>query len=124
MYMVRRVEESDIEEICSWFHERKLEITPDYLSPTGFIVPGQAAGYIFATDSNFCIFECFIGNPRVSKEERQKALREIVLAMIEEAKEMGYKQAFGFATSQTMIQIGYENEFKFVETCSTIVRHL
>ena len=122
--IVKRVEDTDLEEILGWFKQRKIDISIDYLSPTGFIVPGVAAGYIFATDSNWCIFECFIGNPEISSEERQKALRQIVPAMIEEAKEMGYKQAFGFAVSKTMIDIGYENEFKFVETCSTIVRDL
>lgn len=122
--MVRRVEKADIKEICSWFYSRNIEISSDYLSSTGFIVSGKAAGFLYKTDANFCIFECFIGNPEVSKEERQEALRQIVPAMIEEAKEMGYKQVFGFATSSTMIQIGMENEFKFVETCSTIVRQL
>lgn len=124
MTMVRRFTEDDLDEVIGWFHSRNLEMTPDYLPPTGFIVPHVAAGFIFATDSNFVIFECFIGNPEVTKEERHLALRDIVPEMIKEAKEMGYKQAFGFATSQTMIQIGYENEFKFVETCSTIVRNL
>lgn len=122
--MVHRVTEEDLEEVISWFHKRNLEITPDYFPTTGFIVSGKAAGFVFATDSNFCIFECFIGNPEISREERQEALRHIVPAMIEEAKEMGYKQAFGFATSSTMIQIGIENEFKLIETCSTIVRNL
>lgn len=124
MNMVRKFTENDLDEVIGWFHSRKIEITPDYLSPTGFIVPGKACGFIYATDANFCIFESFVGNPSITSEERQTALREIVPAMIEEAKEMGYKQAFGFATSQTMIKIGYENKFKFVETCSTIVRDL
>jgi hypothetical protein len=122
--MVRQFTESDIEEVMGWFHSRKIEITPDYFPKTGFIEPGVAAGFLYSTDSNWCIFECFIGNPNISSEERQKALREIVPVMIEKAKLMGYKQAFGFAVSQTMLQIGMENAFKFVETCSTIVRKL
>jgi L-amino acid N-acyltransferase YncA len=122
--MIRRSTEADLEEILGWFHSRKIEITRDYLSLTGFIEPGVAAGYIYGTDANFCIFECFISNPNTTKSERQQALRQIVVEMIKEAKEMGYKQAYGFATSKTMVEIGYENEFKFVETCSTIVRNL
>jgi len=124
MSMVRRFTEDDLDEVISWFHKRNVEITPDYLPPTGFIVPGKACGFIYATDANFCIFESFVGNPEITSSERQEALRQIVPVMIEEAKEMGYKQAFGFAVSKTMIDIGYENEFKFVETCSTIVRDL
>jgi len=122
--MVRKVEKADLNEIIGWFKSRKIDISVDYLSPTGFIVPGKAAGFIFSTDSNFVIFECFVGNPEITSEERQEALRQIVPAMIQESKEMGYKQAYGFAVSKTMINIGYENDFRFVETCSSIVRDL
>lgn len=122
--VVKRVEDTDLQEILGWFASRGIPVEPDYLSPTGFIVPGKAAGFVFSTDSNFVIFECFVGNPEITSEERQEALRQIVPAMIQESKEMGYKQAFGFAVSKTMINIGYENDFRFVETCSSIVRDL
>ena len=122
--MVKRVQDADLEEILGWFEARGIPMEPDYLSPTGFIVPGKAAGFIFSTDSNFVIFECFVGNPEITSEERQQALRQIVPVMIQEAKEMGYKQVYGFAVSKTMINIGYENDFRFVETCSTIARDL
>lgn len=122
--MVRRFTKEDEEEVIGWFHSRKIEITPDYLSKTGFIVPGIAAGFIYSTDANFCIFESFIGNPNCSRSDRQVALRDVVNEMIKESKQMGFKQAFGFATSKTMLEIGDETDFKFVETCSTIVRQL
>lgn len=121
---VRRYTDDDLDEVMGWFHSRNIEITPDYLPPTGFIVPGTAAGFIFATDSNWCVFECFIGNKNITREQRQAALRLIVPEMLKEAKEMGYSQVFGFATSQTMIQIGYENEFKYIENCISITRNL
>jgi len=113
-----------MEEIICWFHERNLKITPDYLSPTGFIEPGVCAGFIYATDSNFVIFESFISNPHTTKEQRRAALERVVAEMIIEAKEMGYKQAFGFAVSPTMINIGMEQGFKKVEQCTTIVKSL
>jgi hypothetical protein len=122
--MVKRVEDTDLEEILGWFESRGIPMEPDYLSPTGFMVPGKAAGFVFSTDSNFVIFECFVGNPEITSEERQEALRQIVPVMIQEAKEMGYKDAYGFATSQTMIQIGLEQGFRHVEKCDTIVRSL
>lgn len=122
--MVRRYTKMDEEEVMGWFHSRKLDITPDYLPQIGFIEPGVAAGFIYRTDSNFCIFECFISNPNTSRSEREMALRQIVTDMIVEAKNLGYKDAYGFATSQSMIRHGMEQGFKHVETCSTIVRSL
>jgi hypothetical protein len=122
--MVRQFTENDIEEVIGWFHSRKIEITSDYLPKTGFIAPGVAAGFIYRTDANFCIFECFISNPNTTKEERNTALNSIVTHMIEKAKNLGYKDAYGFATSQSMIRHGMEQGFRYVETCSTIIKDL
>lgn len=122
--MVRRFTEDDLDEVIGWFHSRKIEITPDYLPEVGMIWPGVAAGFIYQTDANFCIFESFISNPNTTKEERNSALSTIVTHMIKEAKELGYKDAYGFATSQSMIRHGMEQGFRHVETCSTIIKDL
>lgn len=122
--MVREYTKYDYDEVSTWFHERNIPITEDYLPRHGFIVPGIAAGFIYSTDANFCIFESFISSPNVSRHEREEALRNIVSAMIKKAKELEFKDAYGFATSQTMIRHGYEQGFKFVETCSTIIKDL
>jgi hypothetical protein len=122
--MVRKYKKSDYNEVSSWFHERSIEITEAYLPETGFIVPGVAAGFIYKTDSNFCIFECFIANRNKTYAERETALTKIVSCMIGEAKEMGFERVYGFATSQNMIRRGMEQGFKFLETCSMIERIL
>lgn len=122
--MVRQYNMTDYTEIADWFQQHDIPIKEAYIPEYGFIEPGIAAGFIYQTDANFCIFECFISNPKAPQEERIKALKNIVKQMIIEARAMGYQQVFGFATSQTMIKIGMENDFKFVETCSTIVKDL
>ena len=122
--MVRRYTKEDEKEVIGWFHSRKIDITPDYLPKVGFLEPGIAAGFVYQVDANFCIFESFISNPNTSKSERKEALREIVTEMIKEAKQLGYKDAYGFATSPTMIEHGYEQGFKKVDICTTIVKDL
>jgi len=122
--MVRKYQKSDYKEVESWFHKRDIPITEDYLPPTGFIVPGKAAGYIFRSDGNFCVFECFVGNPNCSKLERKIALQQIVAVMIQEAKQMGFKEVYGFATSKLMLEIGYAQGFEFIEKCDSIRRIL
>ena len=122
--MVRKIEKSDIEEIISWFHSRNIAFTSEELPQLGYIVPGKAAGFMYQTDSNFVIFESFVGNTKCSRIDRQKALREIVTEMIKEAHNLGFKRAFGFVTSSTMLEIGYENGFQYVENCKTIVKDL
>jgi len=122
--MVRRFKETDMEEVISWFHSRKIDVSPEYLPPTGFIEPGIACGFLYKTDANFCIFECFISAPNTAGYVRDETLRNIVTEMIREAKELGFKQAFGFATSKSMIAHGYEQGFRYVEECTTIVKDL
>ena len=122
--MVREYTKYDYDEVSSWYHSRSIPITEDYLPQHGFIIPGVAAGFLYATDSNFCIFESFIANPEADRDHRKEGLRLIVEQMIKKAKNLGYRNAYGFATSQTMIQIGAEQGFKFVETCSTIIKDL
>ena len=122
--MVREYTRDDYKEVSGWFHKRSIPITEDYLPKHGFIVPGIAAGFIFSTDSNFCIFECFVSNPNTTRSVRKEALSEIVTSMIQKAKELNFKEAYGFATSKTMIQIGEEQGFKFIEKCDSIVRQL
>lgn len=121
---VRKFEKTDLSEVCGWFHSRNIELTSDYLPETGFIEPGIAAGFIYKTDANFCIFESFVSNPNTTKEEREHALSSIVTNMIEEAKKLGFKDAYGFATSQSMIRHGLEQGFKKVEVCTTIIKDL
>lgn len=122
--MVRPYNTTDLKEIMEWFLQRKIPITPDYFPKHGFIVPGVAAGFIFSTDSNFCIFECFISNPNSPRTLRREALEKIVASMIQKAKELEFREAYGFATSKTMIEIGKEQGFKFIEKCDSIVRQL
>lgn len=122
--MFRKVKYDDLDEILGWFKSRKIELTPDYLPETGFIVPGIAAGFIYKTDANFCIFESFVANPNATPGSREEALNCIVEAMIKEAQKMGYKDAYGFATSQSMIRRGKAQGFKHVEHCETIIKDL
>lgn len=122
--MARRYQESDYKEVSGWFHSRNIEITEEYLPHVGYIEPGVAAGFIYQTDANFCIFESFIGNPEKTHQERKSGLEKIVEKMILMAKHMQFKYAYGFATSKTMIDIGAEQGFKFIETCSTIQKEL
>jgi len=122
--MVRKYTKKDWKEVSSWFQERNIPFTEDLLPEHGFIIPGIAAGYLYATDSNFCIFEGFVANPKADRNSRKEGLRLIVTELIKQAKELEFKQVFGFAASKTMIKIGFEQGFKLVETCSTIVRKL
>jgi hypothetical protein len=122
--MVRQFTDADMEEVMGWFHSRKIEITPDYLPKTGFIAPGVAAGFIYRTDSNWCIFENFISSLETTKESREAALSMIIDYMIIEAKKLGFKHVYGFVTPKSMLRRGLERGFRHFDTCAMIIKDL
>lgn len=81
------------------------------LPKTGLIVPNVAVGFLVSTDTNYCFFEPFIGNPKVDKEERNTALFTIIDGLIDEAKRMGYDLIFGVLSHPKMIERGLERGF-------------
>jgi|ERR1700677_797145 len=118
--MIREYKKEDFEEVSSWFHKRNLPISIEMLPKHGFIEPGTAAGFIYLTDSNFSIFECFIRNPDKSFEECNLALNTIVTHMIEKSRELGFREVWGFVTSQNMLRRGIEQGFDVFDMCTMI----
>jgi hypothetical protein len=70
-------------EVASWFTARSLPIPSHHSLPTnGFIVPGVAAGFLYLTDSDVSILDCFISNPKTTEVERDEALDSIAHHLI------------------------------------------
>lgn len=66
-------------ELCEWFKARKLPPpTFKQLPVNGFIIPDTAAGFVYLTDSEVAILDCFISNPLSTEVNRDIALDLIV----------------------------------------------
>lgn len=103
--MVERYKPHQYEMVNDWFKDRKGDSIPEpFLSPTGFIVPGVAVGFLIKTDCNVCFLEPFISNPKASKELRSIALNDIMEHLEREASKLGYRFIYGIATASTMIE--------------------
>jgi len=120
---LRRFHMDDFTDLNSWYYRRKGENFPmRYLSPTGVIVPGVAAGFLIQTDAHFGILEPFISNPEASKEDRDRALHMILERLTSMAKKIDYKVIYGFSTNKIMLDRAISQGFEIQELNSTTVK--
>ena len=85
--LARRVVELDFDELSRWVEVRGGSLPDrDLFPPTGFIVDGVAAGFIYFTNSLVAIIDCYLSNPFTDKELRDKALDLITVELIKYAK--------------------------------------
>ncbi len=91
---VRRYHLDDFKEVAEWGKGWGFTYEPDLFPKVGFIVPGVAAYFLYATDSAVCYLEHMVSNPKTFGRERDLALKMVVEAILEEAAKRGYRVAY------------------------------
>lgn len=113
------------EMINEWFKDRKGDSIPEaFIPPTGFIVPGVAAGFLIKTDCNVCFLEPFISNPKANKDLRKKALSDIMARLEIEASKLGYRFAYGVSTAPTMIDHALNQNWTSMGNMTVVAKEL
>ncbi len=75
----------------NWYVARKMSIVPaQALPPTGYVVPGVAAGFCWHTNSTVAWIDNMITNPAAPVIRRYAALQAIVLRLEAEAIAAGH----------------------------------
>lgn len=124
MIECRKYKDEDFYSIIEWYEARHIRPAQDMIPPTGFIVPGIAAGFLMRTDTSACILEPFIANPCANKHDRDKALNAIMSDLINEARHLGYDRVFGFSSHERMLERAVSQGFIIVEESTTVVKEL
>lgn len=75
-----------------WIDHNQLPCQKDLLPNLGFIVDDIVAGFVYQTDSKTVYFESIVSKKDSNKEDRQKALNDLIEVVINTSKEMGYQQ--------------------------------
>lgn len=85
---VRLVEKSDMAEMAKWWESRgkNAEFPSHCFSDLGFIVPGEAAVFLYTTNSKLAFIENLQANPDVPRDRRNDALNAVISAAFIEAK--------------------------------------
>lgn len=124
MIQSRKYVDEDFYSIIEWYEARHTRPAQDMIPPTGFIVPGIAAGFLMRTDTSACILEPFIANPHANKQDRDRALNSIMKDLLDEARSLGYDRVFGFSSHERMIERAVSHGFTIVEESTTVVKEL
>lgn len=98
--------------MAEWYRARGDAVpAEDTLPGTGLIVPGVAAGFLFRTDSAFCLLDGFVTSRDAPAKERHRALGAIVDALTEEAKALGFRCVVGLTRSSGMAKLVRRRQF-------------
>jgi len=96
---------ADLPEVNSWYAARGRPVVPRAALPaTGRIVPGVAAGFLYLTDSRLALLEGFISNPTAGLRSRARAIDQITVALLREAKRRGVVDVIGFGASPGIVR--------------------
>ncbi len=102
--MVRKYNpEKDFDIIKEWGQGWGASYEKDLLPPTGFIVPGICAYFIYETNSKVCWLENLIRNPYKTKEECASGIEECVTETLREVSKKGYKAVYTIADNPVVI---------------------
>lgn len=100
--------------IDEWYHERNMDAPPHSSYPeVGFIVPGVAVGFLYQTDSDICMLDGYVSNPKSTEEERDEALDAITTALLDMGRYNGFKECL--IISQSKAILARAKKYRFYE---------
>ncbi len=100
--------------VDSWYKDRGLTPIPqDMLPPTGIIVPGKAAAWMYRADGGLCLIEGLISSNKISKLERSDAINSVVKALLDVAARTGARRVLSltqnFQVFERSVNLGFED---------------
>jgi len=95
--------EKDFETLCKWWGDWGLfQHHPDALPKNGFVVSKDGvdvcSGFVYSTDSYIAWIEFVTMNKHATKKQREGVLEKLMDALVDRAKNMGFKIIMGLGT--------------------------
>ena len=102
----RDIEPNDYLTVSEWFASRDLPMPPEeVLPPTGAIVEGHAAGWVYISNGGIAQVEWVIGNKDANRIAVVRALNLVIPRLIEIAKENGNHRVYTSVNNESLIKI-------------------
>lgn len=105
----RAITLSDYGMLCEWWSFWRFQAPPQHaLSTSGIIVfDGDipvCAGFLYGTNSSFCLIEFIVSNPNVKDRElRSNAMKYLIDSLCEIGKQSGFSLVFSSLKNQNLI---------------------
>ena len=122
---VRRYKPKDWDTVNSWFLSRNMPSMPkSVLPPTGFIVDGIGAAFLYKTDGGVALLENYISNPLTTHQERIEALDLVTEALVLEAVKCKFKVVVAFSKVLSVSDNCKNHNFKLLGTFEMFAKEL
>lgn len=102
-YVLREFTVDDYEQYASWFEDPpQLEDLP----PVGLVCDDmKAVGFLYRTDSTFCVLAYWHTNPECKRKEGYKALKKVIMGLCDTAKILKRNNIFITTNIRGMIRL-------------------
>lgn len=115
----RYLKESDYETLVEWWKWFRFPAPHKSLLPNNglggvmIIKDGVevCAGFLFQTNSAFCILEYIVSNPNYRNKDRKQAIEKLIEVIGNIADELGYYVMTSFVNNQNLIKTFEETGF-------------
>ena len=107
--MVRKYLDSDFNQVASWGGKWGCDYDKSLLPPTGLIIPGVCAYFIYETNSSVCFIENLVRNPDVPKEVADKCVNLLITETLREVKRLGYTKVYATSNNDSAINRAVEH---------------
>lgn len=99
----------------SWYLARGMAPFPPESYPRhGFIADGYAAGFLMQTDTDLCMIDLLISNPKATLSQRARAVTDCICVLICLARDLGFKR-MAVETNSTGVR-------NFAKRCGMTIR--
>lgn len=119
---MKHVEVSDLNDIRSWYEKREKPVPTGDLPKVGFIEPNVACGFLYQTDSDFCLIEGYATNPEAESKMRNEALNAITAALIEAASSLGFKKVYAITKETSISGRAVNHGFREIDQHQVLIR--
>lgn len=115
---------ADYPMVCEWWTGHKWPSPPiDYLPQMGLITCDEekayAAGWLYRTDSKFCLLEWVVADPLADREKRSLAVDLLIEKLIDKAKEEGFGAIFSSIRNASLLKRYEKQGFQITDTGMT-----
>lgn len=115
----------DYSQLTGWFKHREMNVPPlEMLSNVGYIMDNVAAGFIYTTNSNMAIIDCYITNPMSDEKIRDMALDWITIHLSSYAKNCGFKVIKCDTKLKKVIDRAKNHGFKEIGQFTSLVKDI
>lgn len=100
----RLITTQDYPLISSWWKARNWPAVPqEVLSTMGLIIEPYCFGFIYSSDSKIAWLEFLCSNPATDSKERNEAMDILIEALVDLAKQQGFKFVFTSSVDTKLI---------------------